>query len=186
MALALVKELRHDFGLPAYILRKKDYPGGSMIRGVPPTVPSEVKVPDIKYARENSNHRRSVVLVGNEKTLADSEKLWRKVKKLKPKCMDGMSSPYRWRTGLSSALRTTNPYVPAQLLYPRPNDKLVIRMNSGLRSIANCPGSLQSPGRRFLRAVDVPVRRPGAAVLPASRPEEQPAAQGSRRRRENG
>jgi hypothetical protein len=141
MALALAKELRDDFGLPAYILRKKDFPGGSLIRGTPPTVPSEVMAPNIKMPEKIRTLDEASVLVGNEKTLAGSEKLWREVKKLKPKCLAGMSSPYPWRTGLSSALRTTNPYVPAQLLFPRPKDKLIVRMNTGLRSIANCPGS---------------------------------------------
>ena len=140
MALALVKELRNEFDLPAYILRTKDYPGGSLIRGTPPTVPSEVMAPDIKMPEKIRTFDEAAVLVGNEKTLADSEKLWREVKKLKPKCLDGMSSPFPWRTGLSSAIRTTNPYVPAQLLFPRPKDRLVVQMNSGLRSIANCPG----------------------------------------------
>jgi hypothetical protein len=140
MALALCKELRNDFGLPAYILRKKDFPGGSMIRGTPPTVPSEVVAPDIKMPEKIRTLDEASVLVGNEKTLAGSEKLWREVKKLKPKCLSGMSSPYPWRSGLSSALRTTNPYVPAQLLFPRPKDKLIVLMNTGLRSIANCPG----------------------------------------------
>jgi hypothetical protein len=140
MALVLVKELRNDFGLPAYILRKKDFPGGSMIRGVPPTVPSEVMAPNIKNPEKIRTVDEAIVLVGDAKTHADQEKLWREVKKLKPKCLEGMSSPYHWRTGLSSAIRTTNPYVPAQNLFPRPHDKLVIRINSGLRSIANCPG----------------------------------------------
>jgi len=141
MALALTKELRNDFGLPAFILRRKDFPGGSLIRGTPPTVPSEVMAPNIKMPEKIRTVDEASVLVGNEKTLADSEKLWREVKKLKPKCLAGMSSPYWWRSGLSSAIRTTNPYVPAQLLFPRPKDKLVVLMNTGLRSIANCPGN---------------------------------------------
>jgi hypothetical protein len=141
MALVLVKELRNDFGLPAYVLRTKDYPGRSLMRGNPPTVPSEVMQPNIKMPEAIRTRDEAAVLVGNEKTLAGSEKLWRDVKKLKPKCLEGMSSPYWWRSGLSSAYRTTNPYVPAQYLYPRPNDKLVMRMNTGLRSLAKCQGT---------------------------------------------
>jgi hypothetical protein len=141
MALALVKELRNDYRLPAFILRKKDFPGGSMIRGTPPTTPSEVVAPNIKLPEKIRTLDEASVLVGNEKTLADSEKLWRDVKKIKPKCLSGMSSPYPWRSGLSSAIRTTNPYVPAQLLFPRPKDKLIVLMNTGLRSISNCPGN---------------------------------------------
>jgi hypothetical protein len=141
MALALVKELRNDYKLPAYILRAKDFPGKSMIRGVPPTVPSNVMVPDIKMPEKIRTFDEAAVLVGNEKTTADSEKLWREVKKIDPKCLKGMSSPFSWRHGLSSALRTTNPYIPAQNLFPRKPDRLIVQMNSGLRSIVHCPGS---------------------------------------------
>jgi hypothetical protein len=80
------------------------------------------------------------VLVGDEKTLAGSEKLWKQVKKIKPECLKKMSTPFLWREGLSKSYRTTNPYVPAQNLYPRTKDRLIVQMNSGLRSIVNCPG----------------------------------------------
>jgi hypothetical protein len=138
-ALALVKELRSDFGLPAFILRTKDYPGKSLMRGTPPTVPSEVLVPDIKMPEKIRTFDEAAVLVGNEKTLADQEKLWRYVKTLKPKSLEGVT-PWARHSGLRTALRTTNPYVPAQLLFAHPGDRLLIRINSGHRSIANCPG----------------------------------------------
>jgi hypothetical protein len=141
MALALVKELRNDYRLPAFILRTKDYPGRSAIRGVPPNVPNEVMAPDVKLPEKIRTLDEAAVLVGNEKTLAGSEKLLHEVRKLKPKCIESMSTPYWWRTGLSRAVRTTNPYVPAQLLFPRPKDRLLVLINSGLRSIANCPGT---------------------------------------------
>jgi hypothetical protein len=140
MALALVKELRNEYKLPAYILRTKDYPSRSLVRGTPPTVPSQVMQPNVRMPEKIRTFDEAAVLVGNEKTLADQEKLWREVKKLSPKCLEGMSTPFPWRTGLYQALRTTNPYVPAQLLYPRTRDRLMVKMNSGLRSIANCPG----------------------------------------------
>ena len=140
MALALVKELRNEYHLPAYILRTKEFPGKSNIRGVPPTAPSEVMKPDVGMPEKIRTFDEAAVLVGNEKTHADQEKLWRYVKKLKPKCLDGMSTPYPWKTGLSQALRTTNPYWPAQLLFPQTRDRLVVQINSGLRSIVNCPG----------------------------------------------
>jgi hypothetical protein len=142
MALVLVKELRNDYRLPAYILRTKDYPGRSLIRGTPPTVPSEVMAPNIKMPEKIRTFDEAAVLIGNEKTLAGSEKLWREVKKIKPKCMANMSSPFPWRNGLSAAIRTTNPYVPAQNLFPRAQDRLVIQMNKdmGQRNVANCPG----------------------------------------------
>ncbi|MGP0069744.1 MAG: hypothetical protein ACLQGP_39855 [Isosphaeraceae bacterium] len=142
MALALCKELRHDYGLPAYILRTKDFPMRSYIRGTPPTAPSVTKKAVTRLPEAVRTHDEAAVLVGNEKTLAATEILLNKVKKLHPKCLGQMKSLYPWREGgsLSRALRTTNPYIPAQLLYPKAPDKLVIQMNSGLRSIANCPG----------------------------------------------
>jgi hypothetical protein len=140
MALALVMELRNDYKLPAYILRTKDYPGRSLMRGTPPTVPSNVMMPDIKMPEKIRTFDEAAVLIGNAKTLAESEKLWHEVRKIKPKCLQQMSTPFLWREGLSKSYRTTNPYVPVQNLYPRTKDRLVVQMNSGLRSIANCPG----------------------------------------------
>ena len=140
MALALVKELRNEYHLPAYILRTKDFPGKSLMRGTPPTVPSNVMQPDIKMPEKIRTFDEAAVLVGNEKTLAGSEKLWKEVREIKPACLNQMSTPFLWREGLRKSYRTTNPYVPAQLLYPGHKDRLMVQMNSGLRSIANCPG----------------------------------------------
>jgi hypothetical protein len=143
MALALCKELRNDFHLPAYILRKKDFPQHSYIRGTPPTAPSETMAALTKLPEKVRTRDEAAVLIGDEKTLAGSEVLMHKVKKLHPKCLDGMPSLFDWRkgAGLKYAYRTTNPYVPAQYLYPKTRDKLVVQMNSGLRSIAHCAGS---------------------------------------------
>jgi hypothetical protein len=140
MALALTKELRQTYRLPAFILRTKDYPGKSLMRGTPPTVPSEVMAPDIKMPEKVRTFDEAAVLIGNAKTLADQEKLWHQVRKIKPECLKKMSSPFIWRDGLSKSYRTTNPYVPVQYLYPKTKDRLVVQMNSGLRSIVNCPG----------------------------------------------
>jgi hypothetical protein len=142
MALALCLELRNDFNLPAYILRTKDIPMFHYMRGIPPTAPSVTMRAITKLPESERIHDEAAVLVGNEKTTAATEVLLNKVKQLHPKCLAHMPSLYKWREGggLSRALRTTNPYVPAQMLFPRAPDQLVIRMNSGLRSIANCPG----------------------------------------------
>ena len=140
MALTLVKELRHDFHLPAYILRTKDMPGKSLIRGTPPTAPAELMAPNIKMPEKIRTSDEAAVLVGDERTLADSEKLLKYVRKLKPKCLNGMAALLPWRSGLIYAYRTTNPYAPAHTLYPKAKDKLVLQINSGHRSIANCPG----------------------------------------------
>jgi hypothetical protein len=140
MALALCLELRNDFGLPAYILRTKDFPMHSLIRGTPPTAPSVTMRAVIKQPEAVRTHDEAAVLVGNEKTLAATEILLNKVKKLDPVCLQKMPHLWQWRHGLSRALRTTNPYIPAQHLYPRAPDKLVIQMNHGLRNLGHCPG----------------------------------------------
>lgn len=140
MALALVKELRKDYGLPAYILRIKDYPGRSMLRGVPPTAGSDVMQAGIRMPEKIRTLDESAVLVGNEKTLVGSERLLKQVRKINPKCLEGMSSPYWWRKGLSYAIRTTNPYVAAQNLYAKTPDRLLVQMNRGQQSIVNCAG----------------------------------------------
>jgi hypothetical protein len=140
MALALCLELRNEFNLPAYILRTKDFPMRSYIRGTPPTAPSVTMQSTIKLPERIRTLDEAAVLVGNEKTEAATEILLNKVKKLNPRCLNQMQEIYPWRRGLSHATRTTNPYVPAQHLYPKAPDKLVIQMNHGLRSIGNCPG----------------------------------------------
>jgi len=168
LALVLVKELRNDYNLPAYILRTKDYPGRSLIRGTPPTVPSEVMAPNIRMPEKIRTFDEAAVLVGNEKTLAGSEKLLKEVRKLKPKCIDDMSSPFWWRKGLSAAIRTTNPYKPAQLLFPHPKDRLIVLMNAGERSIVNCPGrySLQVAEFAGRSAYEINNQAPGLHLLP--------------------
>jgi hypothetical protein len=140
MALALAKELRSKYGLPSYILRSKDFPGKSNIRGVPPTADPAVVQANVSVPEKYRTYDEAAVLVGNEKTEKDSALLLHKVKKIKPDCLNGMPSMFKWREGLSTALRTTNPYVAAQHLYPHKPDRLVIQMNQGARSIANCPG----------------------------------------------
>ena len=140
MALALAKELRGKYGLPAYILRSKDFPGKSNIRQVPPTAEPGVVQANIRVPEKYRTYDEAAVLVGNEKTEKDSALLLHEVKKIKPDCLNAMPSMFKWREGLSTALRTTNPYVPAQYLYPRKSDRLVVQMNQTSRSIANCPG----------------------------------------------
>jgi hypothetical protein len=99
-------------------------------------------ISQIKMPERVRTYDEAAVLVGNEQTLKGSEVLLHQVKKLHPKCLDQFPGLWPWRKGegLSRATRTTNPYVPAQVLYPRTADKLVVYMNSGLRSVANCPG----------------------------------------------
>jgi|GEM_PF-1060793 len=141
-ALALVQELRHEYALPAYILRSKDFPNHSVMRNVPPLAPEGVRRAHLSDPERVRSYDEAAVLVGNCKTLDESEALWHRVKKLKPKCLNEIPSIFGWRSGLSTATRTTNPYVPTQNIYPGrgKRDHLISQMNGGPRSIYNCPG----------------------------------------------
>jgi hypothetical protein len=142
-ALALVLELRNDFGLPAFILRTKDFPMRSVMRNVPPLAPENVRKPQLADPERKRSEDEAAVLVGNEKTLEGSVELLHRVKKLKPKCLDQMPTIFVWRTGkgLQNALRTTNPYVPVQNLFPgHRKDKLIVQMNDGPHTVMKCPG----------------------------------------------
>jgi hypothetical protein len=140
-ALALAMELRRDHGLPAHILRTKDFPMGSNIRNVPPTAPAYLKKSQLTHPEKTRTYDEAAVLVGDEKTLDDSEALLKKVKWIRPKCLNEVPGIFGHREGLSAARRTTNPYVPTQNIYPgRKKDRLITQMNSGPRSIFHCPG----------------------------------------------
>lgn len=140
LALALVKELRQEHGLPAYILRTKDWPGRSNIRNIPPQADPQVARASVNVPEKYRTYDEAAVLVGDEKTQEAAVKLHHKVKKIKPKCLNEVSSIFPWREGLSKAIRTTNPYAASQDLYPHKVDRLVVEMNSGDGSIAHCPG----------------------------------------------
>jgi len=140
LALALVKELREEYHLPAYVLRDKDWPGRHNIRGIPPQADPRVVQANVKTPEKFRTYDEAAVLVGDEKTQKGCEQLHHKVKKIKPKCLSGMSSIFPWRDGLVKAIRTTNPYVAAQDLYPHKPDKLIVNMNTSKWSVANCPG----------------------------------------------
>ncbi len=58
LALVLAKELRAKYNLPAYILRSKDFPGKSNIRGIPPTGRRQRGASQCERAREVPNLRR--------------------------------------------------------------------------------------------------------------------------------
>jgi hypothetical protein len=140
-AVALVLELRNEHRLPAYILRTRDFPMRSNIRDVPPTADQAARKPYLTEPEKSRTHDEAVVLVGNEKTLKDSEILLHRVKKIRPKCLNQMHSIYTWRqNSLHTALRTTNPYVPTQELFPRKTDPLVMKLNGGPHNIFRCPG----------------------------------------------
>lgn len=139
LALALAQELRTVYKLPAYVLRKKDWPGGSNIRGIPPQADPQVAQAGLNQPEKIRTYDEATVLVGDEKTQKGAQELLHQVKKLSPKCLDNFSSFTPWRKGLSNAIRTTNPYVAAQNLYPAKPDRLLVEMNAGAGSIAECP-----------------------------------------------
>jgi hypothetical protein len=140
-ALALVLELRRDYKLPAYILRTKDFPKLSNIRNVPPTAIPLMDKPQLTNPEKVRTYDEAVVLIGDEKTIADQDALWKKVKKIKPACLAQMPEVWAHREGLNKALKTTNPYVPAQFLYPgRRKDPLIAQMNGGPHSVFYCQG----------------------------------------------
>jgi hypothetical protein len=140
LALALAMELRQEYGLPAYVLRTKDWPGRSNIRNVPPQADPMVARASVKAPENYRTYDEAAVLVGDEKTQEAAAKLHHQVKKIKPKCLDNVSSLFPWREGLAKAIRTTNPYVASQNLYTHKADRLVVEMNSGEGSVAQCPG----------------------------------------------
>jgi hypothetical protein len=146
-ALALVLELRNKEHLPAYILLPKKYPGRSMIRGVPPQAPQFAQKDDVSLPELLRTLDEAAVLVGNEKTTKDAFDLMHKVKKLHPVCIDGV--PQMWHVrkgkGLSRAITTTNPFVPAEELFPRVPDVMISTMNDGPHNIRYCPGRYTLP-----------------------------------------
>ncbi len=109
--LALVTELRAEFGLPAYIIRVKDLPDNPLMRGVPPAAPGPGVVPANNMGGPVRNVEEVAVLIGNEKTRAGQEMLWRDVQEIQPRCLE--DSPFWWRTDLRTARRTTNPLLGA-------------------------------------------------------------------------
>jgi hypothetical protein len=140
-ALALVLELRRDFGVPAWIFYQKVQPMHSLVRNVPPTAPTYQRAAELTMPEKVRVYDEAAVLVGNCRTLKESQELLNRVKAMHPKCIDGMPSIWPWRKGqgLSRAMRCTNPYVPAQYLYPSKNDPLIKQMNAGPHSVFNCP-----------------------------------------------
>ncbi len=141
-ALALVLELRNKYHLPAYLLLPKKFPGRSMIRGVPPQAPAFAMKDDVGLPEAIRAMDEAAVLVGDEKTTQDAFKLMHQVKKIHPVCIDGMPQMMHWRKGqgLSRATQTTNPFIPAEELFPNQPDVMIGQMNDGPHNIRYCPG----------------------------------------------
>ena len=112
MAMALAKELRDEYGLPAYILRKGDVPA-DRVRGVPPAGIAQAMGPDGKMSEKIRTFDEAAVLVGDEKRLEDQLELWREVKRIQPKCLEQLVAVFPWRKGLVSP-----PCEPQTLSFP--------------------------------------------------------------------
>ncbi|ADV63979.1 hypothetical protein Isop_3421 [Isosphaera pallida ATCC 43644] len=139
----LAMELRKAFGLPAWVYYQKIKPGGSNIQGVPPTVTEENAVAEqsLKGQERYRIYDEAAVLVGECASVDEGEALLKKVKKLKPECLQHIPTILPWRKkDLSRAILTVNPYVPAEKLMTRKKDPLIDRMNQGPYSILKNPG----------------------------------------------
>jgi hypothetical protein len=134
-ALALVLELKRDYGLPAYILRSKDL---SRIQNA--AQPAAMNRAPTAPPENVRRYDEAIVLVGNARSIGERDKLCQRVKKIKPKCLEQMPKIWAKREGLSNAMGTTNPFSSAQSLFPSKHDPLIARMNDGPRSILQCPG----------------------------------------------
>lgn len=120
-AQALAMELRSQYGLPAYVWYLRFQPGRSNIRNVPPTAPDYVRSGETVAAPERYRaHDEAAVLVGDCKTIDESEDLLHQVKKLHSAVLDGTPSlwNFNWRKGLGRAMLTTNPLRANQELFP--------------------------------------------------------------------
>src|SRR5262249_44903640 len=87
-AQALAIELREKFGLPAYVFNPKIQPGHSNIRNVQPTAADYVPNGQITAPEVYRTFDEAAVLVGNAKTIDDSEKILFKVKHIHPISLD--------------------------------------------------------------------------------------------------
>ncbi len=141
-AQALVMELRSKFRLPAYILLPRKFPNRSNIRGVPPQAATFATRDDVGVPEIYRTLDEAAVLVGDEKSVKDSNTLMHKVKKLHPETVDGLQQMWHWRKGqgLTRAIMTTNPFIPAESLFPQQQDIMISQINDGPHNIKNCPG----------------------------------------------
>lgn len=123
-AQALAKELR-GMGMPAYIFFLRIQPGHANIRGVPPTAIDAVQGGENVVEPEKYRmYDEAAVLVGDCKSIDESEKVLYQVKHTRSVVLDGVPSIWKWRRskGLGRAMLTTNPLVAAEDLYPADAD----------------------------------------------------------------
>lgn len=141
-AQVLAMELIGKHQLPSYVYYRRIHPGGSNMEGVPPVAPpDQLGVPEIKGRAKERLYDEAVVLVGDCKSIHEAETLLKKVKRIRPDCLEHIPSPLTWRKkDLSRAIVTVNPLVPSQEIYNRPKDSFLRKINQGEFSIFNNPG----------------------------------------------
>lgn len=148
-AQALAMELRSKYRLPAYVYYLRFQPGRSNIRGVPPTAAPAARDGESVQAPERyRSYDEAAVLVGDCKTIADSEKLLHQVKKLHSDVLDGLPSIWKWRARgvLCRAMLTTNPLVASQELFPDANRDRAAAGHVHPPHLAQAPAAAQ-PGQ---------------------------------------
>ncbi len=116
----LTAELRRDYHLPAYIWLVRIQPMRSNIHGVQPTAPDHARNNDMAPPERYRTYDEAAVLVGNCKTIDESEALLHTVKKIVPRCLGQFPQIYQNRKGkgLNRSIMTTNPFQAAQNLFP--------------------------------------------------------------------
>ena len=116
----LATELRKEYGLPAFIWLARVQPYHSNIQGIQPTAPPHARNGDLAPPERYRMYDEAAVLVGNCKTIDESEKLLHQVKKIRPECLYEYQNFYLHRRGkgLSRAMLTTNPFQASQNLFP--------------------------------------------------------------------
>lgn len=185
-AQALAIELRTQCQLPAYVWFLKIKPMKSNIYNVAPQAPEQIRSGLMSERARYRIYDEAAVLVGNCKTIADANKLLHVVKGVRSQTVEALPNPYPWRQGLKGALITTNPYAPAQTLYPGHEvipapggavdpsafpmvsaapDPLIRKLNQGRRSLLKCPAPYTLPVAEFSG-------RSGLAVLEGKRNED--------------
>lgn len=153
-AVALVKELRQEYRLNAYIYVKDSDEGQSM-EGRPyyvvdPEKPEEApKISTTYHYRNPTISREYVVLVGDFTSVEDprAQKVLAEVKALRPKCMAGSSSSHPLLVKnddapLFRAFITSNPLLPREFYVTPGLDPVVLAANKDVKrySLLDCPG----------------------------------------------
>ena len=107
----------------------------------------------------------AAVLVGDCKTVDESEDMLKRVKKVRSTVLDGLPSIWSWRKGkgLSRAFLTTNPLVGSQELYPGPDRIKLGHVHGGAGGMASAESG-QAVDPSVLVAGFKPVSKPDPLI----------------------